>query len=344
MHFRAAVLPALAILLLAAGNVKAQDEARTRVARGLAFLVSIQEPDGAWLLQGSKHPAATALAVMAFLSAGHVPGEGPYQDQLDRAVRWVLQNQKPDGLFSEATGQEMYIVAICTLMLAEVSGMTDATLARRIKPALEKGVAVILRAQCRQPGSSRGGWRYAVASSDADLSVTGWQFLALRAAHNLGCDIPAERIDLAADFVLRCYEPRSGGFCYMPGVNVTKACTGTGILCLELRGASGARGAAAEVLKAKAYLVSHPLQRRDDFFYYTAYYGAQAMYQPRSNYWQLYRGHLHRALFDEQKSNGGWIDESYGPAYASALAVLSLTVEQRLLPIYQRHEAPERDG
>jgi hypothetical protein len=341
-HFVVAVLA----LQVAALDVRAQSDesARVRLERGLAFLSSIQEPDGAWLMQGQKSSAATGLAVMAFLSAGHVPGEGLYQAHLDRALRWVLQSQHRSGLFGAGTGHEMYIHAICTMMLAEVSGMTDAALGQRIKPALEKAVNVILAAQRLESGSDRGGWRYLVTGTDADLSVTGWQFLALRAARNLGCDVPAERIDLAADYVLRCYDPRSGGFAYKPGLAVTKACTGTGILCLELRGASRAGAGSrfgAEILKAKAYLVSQPLQRRDEFFYYTAYYGAQAMYQPRSNYWQVYRRNLHRVLFDEQKSNGSWIDESYGPTYATALAVLALAVEQRLLPLYQRHEALE---
>lgn len=308
-----------------------------RVERGLAFLASIQEKDGAWLLQGQKSPVATALSVMAFLSAGHVPGEGLYQYHLDRAIRYVVRSQK-GGLFGERTGaQEMYIQAICALMLAEVTGMTEASLGAQIKTALEKAVAVILQAQRLQPGSDRGGWRYQVLGTDADLSVTGWQFLALRAARNVGCDIPAERIDLAVDYVRRCYDPRSGGFGYRPGLAVTKACTGTGILCLELRGSDRAGAPPApEITRAKGYLVSHPLQRRDDFFYYTAYYGAQAMYQARSNYWQLYRTNLVRLLSDEQKSNGSWIDENHGPTYATALAILALTVEQRLLPIYQR--------
>ena len=36
------------------------------------------------------------------------------------------------------------------------------------------------------------------------MSVTGWQLLALRAAKNIGCDVPGERIDMAVEYVLRC--------------------------------------------------------------------------------------------------------------------------------------------
>jgi hypothetical protein len=38
-------------------------------------------------------------------------------------------------------------------------------------------------------------------------------------------------------------------------------------------------------------------------------------------------------------------DYQYGQAYATAMAILALTVEYRYLPIYQRFEEPlERDG
>ena len=63
----------------------------------------------------------------------------------------------------------------------------------------EKAVAIILKAQRGGSGPERGGWRYRVAHiGGSDLSVTGWQVMALRAARNLGCDVPADAIDRAA--------------------------------------------------------------------------------------------------------------------------------------------------
>src|SRR5262249_48347978 len=142
-----------------------------------------QDADGAWKLSGAKSPAVTSLAVMAFLSAGHVPGEGPYGNTITRGVRWVLTAQQPDGLIPSRTsrGYTMYEHGISTLMLAEVVGMTDAALAPRVTKALEKAVAVVLKAQ-RLEGVAAGGWRYQVEGLDADISVSGWQLLALKAA------------------------------------------------------------------------------------------------------------------------------------------------------------------
>src|SRR6266545_2365466 len=175
------------------------DRVEQAVDRALVFLRNIQETDGSWRVGNEKNPAITALAVMAFLSAGHVPGEGPYADVVERGVTWVLGQQQPNGLIATVGGHEMYHHGICTLMLAEVAGMMQGKREQEVKTKLEKAIEVILKAQ-RTTGLYAGGWRYRMASPDADMSITGWQLLALRAAKNLGCDVPAERIDLAVDY------------------------------------------------------------------------------------------------------------------------------------------------
>src|SRR5262249_24105433 len=145
------------------------------IERGLVFLHNTQDrADGSWRAgPGGKNPAITSLAVMAFLSAGHVPGEGRYGETVEKGVRWVLKEQRPNGLIASDGGHEMYHHGIATLMLAEVAGMTDGDLGRQVRKGLEKAVAVILKAQ-RVRGPERGGWRYQVAHvGGSDLSVTG---------------------------------------------------------------------------------------------------------------------------------------------------------------------------
>src|SRR5689334_19766195 len=66
------------------------------VDRGLAWLASKQQQDGSFPTAASGQPAVTSLAVMAFLSRGHVPGTGPYGKQLDRAIDFVLAQQQPE--------------------------------------------------------------------------------------------------------------------------------------------------------------------------------------------------------------------------------------------------------
>jgi hypothetical protein len=347
-----ALLPALVLLVLppaVSGDdrpLPKRTELDETIDRGLAFLANTQnKADGSWTAgRQGKNVAITSLAVMAFLSAGHLPGEGKYGKQIEAGVQWVLKSQQANGLLASENGHEMYHHGIATLMLAEVAGMTDAPLGKEVRKALEKAVQVILKAQ-RTEGNHKGGWRYRIAHYDgSDISVTGWQLMALRAARNLGCDVPPEVIERAVAYVRRCYDSREGAFRYMPNAGVTVPCTGTSILALELCGKDLHH--CPESLRGGSYLIrSSNLPRwGGHHFSYSIYYGAQATFQLGGNYWSTYRPRLHQVLLRNQSSTGSWAgsgyDSVFGPNYCTAMAILALTVEYRFLPIYQRGEEP----
>ena len=64
---------------------------------------------------------------MAFLSAGHVPGEGPYQANVDKGIRWVLAQQRADGLFAASADYgEMYALLLVVLLVS-VTGLASRT-------------------------------------------------------------------------------------------------------------------------------------------------------------------------------------------------------------------------
>lgn len=349
-----------ASLILTAAPEK--DDADLAIERALKYLRSTQLDDGSWPRSGlgpspdkkaaatlarRGHPAVTALAVMAFLSAGKVPGEGADGLVVERGLRAILDRQKANGLIADPSDGaiEMYVHGICTLMLAESVGMTTGPLNNELRTKLIAAVRVILAAQ-RLSGPDIGGWRYRVVGTDADLSVTGWQVLALRAAKNAGCDVPAERIRLAVDYCRRCFDPSTSGFRYQPTGPVTAPCTGTGILAIELCGKEFHR--CDEVLKGGQYLLNSPLYVSRPHFSYGVYYTAQGMFQLGGEFWKDYRPKLHELLLKTNtpqpdgswQSRGGWDDDTYGPAYCTAMAVLALAVEYRFLPIYQRFEDP----
>ncbi|MBI3821269.1 MAG: terpene cyclase/mutase family protein [Planctomycetes bacterium] len=338
LHGCLALFAAPMFMALACAQTPGKDRLSESVDRGLALLARIQEDDGAWKLEKKRHPAVTSLAVMAFLSAGHVPGEGPYRETIEKGIRSVLAAEQPSGLFAiPGQFEEMYTHGISTLMLCEAATMTDSKTARTIKPKLEKAVKLILQGQRTENSGHRGGWRYRLDSTDADMSVTGWQILALRSARNIGCDVPAERINLAMDYVQSCRDARSGGFTYTAGTAPSVACTGTGILALELCGKD--RHHSREALLAGSFLLKTPIRNDDPHFFYAAYYTSQGMFQLGNNYWTIFRPQLHRLLLDRQQQNGGWIhNDINGTAYSTSMAILALTVEYRLLPIYQRDE------
>jgi hypothetical protein len=321
------------------------------VDHGLQRLAALQNRgDGSWRANGERdNPAVTSLAIMAFLSAGHVPGEGRYGQVIERGIRWVLRRQQPNGLISTNGAHEMYHHGISTLMLAEVAGMTEGDLGREVRERLGKAVAIILKAQ-RTRNQERGGWRYHVAPVDgADISVTGWQIMALRAAKNLGCDVPVQSIDAAVEYIKRCHDPSSGGFTYTPGSGLRASTTGTSILALEICGKD--RHHTPEALRAGAFLIRDQNLPHwgQEWFFYSIYYGSQAAFQLGGNYWAVYRPRLHEVLLNNQKTDGGWIGRSAdsghgGENYCTAMAILALTVDYRYLPIYQRGEEPTDKG
>lgn len=325
--------------LTAAPPTEQQKQVDRAVVRALEYLAKQQQPSGAWKSEShGEMTSITSLAIMAFMAAGHVPGEGPYKEQMDRGIRWVIAEQKADGLLVNRNSQPMYCHGISTLMLAEVVGMVSKEDARPVRHALEKGVKLILSAQAvPKQDTQAGGWRYQATSSDSDLSVTGWQLLALRAAKNAGCDVPAESIDKAVAYVKRCSTRDHRGFGYQPGGGPTAVRSGTGILALEICGEHHA----AESLGAADYFLQFPMRPGESFYFYGVYYCGVGMFQIGGRHWEKMRDLLYEQLLPAQTEDGSWLavnqnERGVGRNYATSMAVLSLAVEYQYLPIYQR--------
>ncbi|HKB01265.1 MAG TPA: prenyltransferase/squalene oxidase repeat-containing protein [Gemmataceae bacterium] len=366
------LLPVLAILVLAApasAQQRKREAFEVAIDNALERLKENQLPDGSWTSGRdfggggfggrNRDPAISALCVMAFLSAGHVPGEGKYGHVVEKGVRFVCSQQQRNGVLaaSDFGMTVMYSHGISTLMLAEVIGlMPDRKEAAILRKRLEAAVQVIRAAQSRQ-----GGWRYSIQPVDADMSVTAWQVMALRAAKNVGCDVPAEVIDRAVAYVQACRDPRTGGYRYTQGGATTLACTGASILSLELcgkqyHGSAESRQAAQYIkdsLWAQAGQRGPAHVRGQQHFFYGVYYMSQAMFQIGGEFWDKYRQYLHWLLLHPeahaQKPDGSWTgvsgdDHNAGVNYCTAMAVLALTVEYRFLPIYQRGEEAEERG
>jgi hypothetical protein len=340
-------IASLLILALVARPVAAQDAASKSkpdpdraIRRALDYLKASQAADGAWEAGFGKATSVTSLAVLAFLAAGHVPGApGPYRESVEKGIRYVLAHQKPNGLIVSNTSHgPMYCHGISALMLAEVVGMSaDPALAEEARGALSKAVDLILKAQDLSKGKNHeGGWRYQPTSRDSDLSVTGWQVLALRAAKGAGCNVPSGQIDKALDYVKKC-AVRDGGFAYQPGGGPNNPRTGTGILALEICGSH----LTPEAVAGAEYLMKHPPRWGNEYFFYEAYYCAQATFQVGDRYFDAYHPKLAAILVERQDKDGSWLsgdgnDRSGGRPYCTAMAVLALAVEYRYLPIYQR--------
>ncbi|MCG3180819.1 MAG: hypothetical protein BIFFINMI_03182 [Phycisphaerae bacterium] len=305
--------------------------------KALAYIAKLQKPDGSWEADGVPC-AAASVAIMAFLAKGHQPGEGPYGDVLNKAIDFVISKQNPNGLL--AVGGRMYAHGMCTLMLGEVLGQTTGKREEKVRQALALAVKLILDAQkLPKPTRMEGGWRYQATSRDSDLSVTGWQLMALRSAKNAGADVPAEAIEQAVKYVQESASG-GGGFGYQPGGSTNHARAGTGILCLELCGKHNAK----EALASGDWILANPYRPYgggSGYIYYTMYYCSQAMFQLGGKYWRTFWPSFAQQIIERQQEDGSFprgasSEQQAGPAYSTGMAVLALSVRYRLLPIYQR--------
>jgi len=368
MFHRCLLAVALAVVAVPARAEPPRREAfEVAVDKALNRLSQNQNPDGSWNsgFGGNRDPAVSALCVMAFLSAGHVPGEGPYAGVIEKGVRFVVSQQQTNGVFAGGGfgNTLMYSHGICTLMTAEIIGLwPDRKEAAQLRQRLVAAVQYIRAAQCQTPGQQ--GWRYTPRPRDSDMSVTAWQIMALRAAKNVGCDVTADVIDRAVEYVKNSRNTQNGGYKYTRYGNTTLACTGASILSLELTATREYHGS-AESLEAAQYITDQLTGQGGGFgrgrggfgfqhFFYGVYYTSQAMFQIGGKYWKWYRDYLHWLLLNPdghpQQPGGFWTgvsgdDQVAGVNYSTAMAVLALTVEYRFLPIYQRGEEPdEREG
>jgi hypothetical protein len=325
-----------------AGDLSDAEQAQVdaSIVKALEYLAAQQQPNGAWRNDSyGDCTAITSLAVMAFMAAGHLPDEGTYGESLTRGIRWVLDHQEANGMIVHKRSHgPMYSHGIGTLMLAEAAGMVDSADADRIRRALERAVRLILESQAVEKDRRHaGGWRYQVDSRDSDLSVTAWQVLALRAAKDIGCDVPAEAIDEAIEYVRHCSVVDDRGFGYQPGSGRTETLTGTGITALEVCGVHQA----PESLGGAEFLLVNPVDRETNYAFYGVYYTGIGMFKLGGRYADATRRSLVEFLLPEQNSDGSWEsphggERTHGRVYATSLAVLALTIEYRYLPIYQR--------
>jgi hypothetical protein len=268
-----------------------------------------------------------------------VPGQGPYGENLNRAIDYVLGQQQTGGLLADrsAGSGAMYDHGIATIMLCEAYGMLDDRRQEAARGAINRSVSLILQAQrIRKGNMQQGGWRYSPTSADSDLSVTGWQLMALRAAANAGAILPPEAIRDGLAFVRNCaVDDGSGGFAYTGKSGVTAALTGTGVLALILLGEENdprIKNGGSYLLKSRLLDAHH--------YYYTVYYCSQAAWQLGGPYWTQINADISSDLRRRQQRDGAWnaggLADGQGPSYSTAMAVLALTVPYRYLPLYQR--------
>jgi hypothetical protein len=307
------------------------------VEPALTYLRQAQRADGHWPTRNVGYESAvTSLAGLALLSAGHVPGRGPEGAALTKGVRALLKSQRPDGIFAHRYATwVMYQQGLAVLFLSEALAGADDDLAREVRPALEKGVAAILKAQ-----SKAGGWHYTVEPKIEDVSVTSETLLALKAAQLAGMAAPREAVDKGLAYLGNCRDKRSGGFAYRPGISSpTWANAAAAGVALTLW--AGPKDPALK--PAMDFVLGNRNRGGRPYPFYTTRCVVEFTVQAGGEKPAALRTEMLAALAKKQRGDGSWPVEggesNYGPAYCTAEAVLALTADRRRLRVFQAPRA-----
>ena len=355
---------------MAAATAKVADrealiQADAMIERGLEFLARSQQADGRWSLthaagstpadapQLTCDTAATGLALLSFLGAGHDHFAGPYRDVVRRGIEWLLAVQQPNGdLYLQADPLSnscgwLYSHAIATMALCEAVGMTGDPL---VRPAAEKACQFITASQ-----HISGGWRY-LPGTDSDLSVSGWMLVALRAGALAGIPVAPETFSGVQNFVERSasavdptrytYNPRDSQQRQSP-LSVSCMTAVGALMRLHTGVRAGDRLVArpADVLLADAPNYGSAKNRRRDA--YPWYYASQVLVHTGGERWDRWYRDLVDLLSEHQQRTGqaagSWDPLGSQPdrwghyggrIYVTTLHLLALEVPARHLPTY----------
>lgn len=325
------LFPVLLSVLMSTAGARAQElftapqdpipvEVEATYLKGLKFLAATQTKDGNWTDGPGAEPGVVGLAVLAMLAHGDDPNAGPYSAAIRKGLDFIVQRaDKRTGYI----GSSMYHHGFATLALAEAYGAVDD---ERIGQTLKRATELIVYSQSR---NSFGAWRYSPESQDADTTVSGAQMVALFAARNAGIPVPEEAIRKGIRFYLDC-QGGDGGFGYTAasGSNNTRTAIGTLVLAMARQKNSPA------FKSALRYLRTDPYQQLEHPFYFE-YYAAQAFFQADPTAWQDWNRVNAKRLAETQDDDGSW-DGAQGRTFSTGAALLSLALNYRFLPIYER--------
>jgi hypothetical protein len=319
-------------------------ETEDAVQLGLAWLKKNQRNEGNWSLRGPYKggaanedvPAATSMALLAFLGAGNTHQSGDYADVVNKGIRYLVSRQREDGFLAEGSPsrQKMYSHAQATIAVCELYGLTrDPYLA---EPA-QKAVQFCVEAQ-----SNRGGWRYE-PREDQDVSVTGWYVMALMSARMAGIPVDSDVFFKISRFLDTVQRENGALYTYQDyDIHPSVSMTAEGLLCREYLGWEKDR---KELHIGAEALLDHPISWSDsDRSVYYWYYATQVLHHIGGDKWRQWNDTMKVALPRAQEKNGtdagSWNPkgDAYaapgGRLYVTCLCIYCLEVYYRHMPLY----------
>ena len=327
------------------------------ILKGLRWLKSHQNDDGSWgEAKPGDHPALTGMALLAYLGYGVTPKSEEFGTTIMKATKKLVEFLGPDtnGVMGG------YRHGIVMYALCEAYAITRIPM---LEGVVNKGMVKLIRGM-----NPAGAFNYGYGvegmgpghggQGRSDLSVSGWNYQALKAAITAACS--AEGLEAALDKGITVglrqtfYDKGAGAFCYATEDGARKGVKGTmtaaGVLCLQLMGAGDCPQAKAGVKyleRANQFTFDFRDPTDKQWSFYQWYYETQAIFQAHKGegrIWKKWNNMFSKELVRRQKTDGRW--ESPGdaeqkhlkglnlPIYSTSLGCLMLEVYYRYLPTY----------
>ena len=286
--------------------------------------------------------ATTGVALMAWLASGSTPTEGPYKDNVARALAWC--RRVVDGGIGGSYG--MWNYGFCTQAVADAYWMLgeDEDRAR-----LEGAVKKILARQLDD-----GGWSYYLRIGD--MPTTGVAASALGLCARAGIDVPASSIAATLKYLDARVDAAKGRSEYHEGAErkgytPTRANTATALTVRALYGTLARTkllgkqvGAIKEKPVWKIEFKEIDVKGRKvraqigNLYPYQWYYTTMALFERGGGSWRSWFGGLKKALLKGQRKDGpcagswdplGNYSSSAGRVFVTGLCTLMLQAPYR---------------
>ncbi|QDU95578.1 prenyltransferase/squalene oxidase repeat-containing protein [Lignipirellula cremea] len=334
-----------AMLALNGGTAKTEGA----VEAGLVWLSRQQQQDGAWSLVGpytngsreENRVAATAMALLAFLGAGHTHQSGEYQNVVRKGIDALLEMQDESGDFTRNSAltpshHRLYSQAQASIAICEAYGMTqDPRLLRPAQRAIDYDVQI---------QSPQGGWRYQ-PHVDGDTSVTGWFVMALQSAKMAGLHPSTDSLEQVGKFLDSVSQENGAYFGYQPQRQHSPTMTAEALLCRQYLGWKRDNS----LLQQGADLLLEDKPGSGTANVYYDYYATQVLHHLGGKKWDewndVMRVETPAAQVRTGREKGSWQPQNdtwgrrAGRLYSTCMNLYMLEVYYRHLPIYRQDPA-----
>ncbi|MEZ6092395.1 MAG: hypothetical protein R3C05_31200 [Pirellulaceae bacterium] len=323
------------------------------VASALEWIVAHQRNDGSWDFDLTKDPcngrcgnprhnpsdmatpktAATGLALLPLLGSGHSHLNGRYRENVSRGIYYLRSQMRDAQSGRELMHGSMYGHGIATLAIAEAFAMTKD---EELRDMLRDLHDFIVMAQ-----HPKGGWRYK-PGQPGDMTVTGWQVLALKSSQIGGIPMPSLVHVRAEEFVQSLSSEHGTRFGYLgPGAEPTPTAVG-----LLLQMYLGAPPRNSRIILGCDYLYDLGPSKTDVYF---NYYATMTLHHARYYGFPEWNAKLRDYLVATQATKGheagSWHFRDHfgdvgGRLYSTAMCALVLETYYRYLPLWEEAEFP----